>query len=185
MNRIRQIRQSLGISAETLAIHVGTTAVQIRRLETGARKLTVDWMQKIATALNVTPADLLDSAALAELDDDVIPAQHRANGASRALERRNIKLYEVVGTSITDSGIVPQARIAVDQDPQAIADRQTGQIVLCKIAPRMEPEQSYLALRVWIAPNMVVTNRPGSNLATKLDDPTLAVEIVGVIFADE
>jgi hypothetical protein len=44
-----------------LANKVGSTSQQIGRLEKGERRLTTDWMEKIAHALDVLPEDLISS----------------------------------------------------------------------------------------------------------------------------
>jgi phage repressor protein C with HTH and peptisase S24 domain len=62
-NRIASLRQARGWSQEELAKLVGTTNQQIGRLESGARRLTVEWMNRISRALGVVPADLLASTA--------------------------------------------------------------------------------------------------------------------------
>jgi len=43
-----------------LAERVGSTPQTISRLETGNMTLSVDWMQKLATALEIHPTDLLE-----------------------------------------------------------------------------------------------------------------------------
>jgi transcriptional regulator with XRE-family HTH domain len=58
-NRIRQLRKANGLSQQQLAEATGTSNQMIGYLERGERGLTVDWMEKIAAALQVTPADLL------------------------------------------------------------------------------------------------------------------------------
>lgn len=58
-NRIAELRQARDWSQEHLAKLVGTTNQQIGRLESGARRLTVDWMERVAQAFGVNPADLL------------------------------------------------------------------------------------------------------------------------------
>jgi transcriptional regulator with XRE-family HTH domain len=67
-NRIRDLRLGAGLSQAELAELVGTTQAQIARLETGERRLTVEWMQRIARALSLRPSDLLPTAALADVD---------------------------------------------------------------------------------------------------------------------
>lgn len=62
-NRIREIRERLGLTQEQLAERVGTTAQQISRLEKGQRGLDVPWMEKIAAALGEKPAALIDQIA--------------------------------------------------------------------------------------------------------------------------
>lgn len=59
-NRIRQIRERLGWTARELAEKVGTTEQQICRLETGTRKLTVEWLLSLCGAMDVTADELVD-----------------------------------------------------------------------------------------------------------------------------
>ena len=59
-NWIRELRQKLGLSTRTLAERVDTTGATISRFETGKQSLSQAWLQKIAAALGVSAADLLD-----------------------------------------------------------------------------------------------------------------------------
>lgn len=58
-NRIRPLREERGLTQDTLAERVGTTKMQISRLERGERRLTQGWMEKIGAALACPPAALL------------------------------------------------------------------------------------------------------------------------------
>jgi transcriptional regulator with XRE-family HTH domain len=58
-NRILEIRKAQKITLAVLAEKTNSTPQQIGRLEKGERRLTTDWMQKIAKALNVLPEDLM------------------------------------------------------------------------------------------------------------------------------
>lgn len=58
-NRIAELRQAKGWSQEDLAKRIGSSNQQIGRLEAGARRLTVDWMERIAGALGVPVTELL------------------------------------------------------------------------------------------------------------------------------
>ena len=58
-NRLREFRDLAGLSMQALADRVGTTAPQINKLEKGERRLTLDWMTRLATALGIDPRDLL------------------------------------------------------------------------------------------------------------------------------
>jgi transcriptional regulator with XRE-family HTH domain len=58
-NRIRQIRERLGWTAKELAQKVGTTEQQICRLETGNRKLTVEWLLSLCGAMDVSADELV------------------------------------------------------------------------------------------------------------------------------
>lgn len=62
-NKIRKIREELGLTLEQVAEISGTSAQQIARLEVGDRRLTDDWMRRIAPALGVPPAALLADLA--------------------------------------------------------------------------------------------------------------------------
>lgn len=58
-NRLREIRKRLGLTLNEVAEAAGTTNQQIGMLERGNRKLTVEWMNRLATVLGVEPKDLL------------------------------------------------------------------------------------------------------------------------------
>jgi transcriptional regulator with XRE-family HTH domain len=58
-NRIRELRKIRGLSLESLAERMETSNQQVSRLETGRRRLTIEWMRKAAKALEVEMAELL------------------------------------------------------------------------------------------------------------------------------
>ena len=58
-NRIKELRKAGGLPLKKLAELVGTSNQQISHLEKGRRRLTLEWMERIAKALNCQPADLL------------------------------------------------------------------------------------------------------------------------------
>lgn len=60
-NRIAQIRQLKGMSLTEVAAAASTTKAQIQKLEKGGRRLTLDWMERIARALGVSVVDLIPS----------------------------------------------------------------------------------------------------------------------------
>lgn len=59
-NRIQEIRKNQGLSGAQLAELIGTSQQQIQRLENGERKLSLDWMERIAKALKCEIRDLLN-----------------------------------------------------------------------------------------------------------------------------
>jgi phage repressor protein C with HTH and peptisase S24 domain len=63
MNRIRELREERRLSQERLAELAATTRQQIDRLEKGQRGLDLKWMVRIARALDVPVAALVDSQA--------------------------------------------------------------------------------------------------------------------------
>lgn len=60
-NRIRVIREARGISLEALATEAGTTNQQVSLLETGKRRLTVEWLLRLAEPLKCHPWELVAS----------------------------------------------------------------------------------------------------------------------------
>jgi phage repressor protein C with HTH and peptisase S24 domain len=61
-NRLREFRERSGLSMQALADRAGTTASQVNKLEKGERRLTLDWMTRLATALGIETGDLLPAA---------------------------------------------------------------------------------------------------------------------------
>ncbi len=58
-NRIRTLRKQKALNQQELAERIGTTGQQVGHLEAGRRKLTQDWMERLAQGLDCEPADLL------------------------------------------------------------------------------------------------------------------------------
>lgn len=58
-NCIKEIRKQKGITQVELAKRLGISQGAIQKLETGERGLDLDWIEKIAKALNVEPWQLL------------------------------------------------------------------------------------------------------------------------------
>ena len=58
-NRIKEFRRARGWSMQKLADSIGTTKSQIDKLEKGGRRLTVDWMVRLAKGLGCDPRELM------------------------------------------------------------------------------------------------------------------------------
>jgi transcriptional regulator with XRE-family HTH domain len=58
-NRIRELREARHLTLDQVAAAAETSRQQVHRLETGARRLTVGWMRRLAPVLAVPPAALL------------------------------------------------------------------------------------------------------------------------------
>lgn len=78
-NRIRELRKQRGWSASQLAEAVGTSYQQIYRLEHGERRLTLDWMQRLARALEVPPEHLMPSGTRKTLDSEFVDLEIRGS----------------------------------------------------------------------------------------------------------
>lgn len=57
--RIREQRKACGLTLKQLADKVGTTPQTIQRLETANMSVTIEWLSKIANALNLKVSDLI------------------------------------------------------------------------------------------------------------------------------
>ena len=58
-NRLKEIRTKRKLSQQQLADLAGTSNPQIGRLESGQRKLTREWAERLASALNCTAAEIM------------------------------------------------------------------------------------------------------------------------------
>lgn len=67
-NRIAEVRKAQGLTLQVLADRVGASNQQISHLEKGRRGLTVDWVDRLADALNCHPFDLLEAPPQAKTE---------------------------------------------------------------------------------------------------------------------
>jgi len=58
-NRVKAFREARGLSLDGLAGLADTTNQQISHLETGKRRLTVEWLQRLGSALGCHPWELV------------------------------------------------------------------------------------------------------------------------------
>lgn len=181
MNRIKYLRDKRDWSQAELARRAGTTQPTINRLETGEAQLTVEWMRRLAQAFGVPPIDLLATAVVAELRDDV--EEYTPDGdpvVMAALGSRRLQAYKVTQPVLALLGYMPGVSIVVDATHLETDRIKTGQCVLAHVRTR-DGTASGLLLRQFIAPGLLTTNRPGRNVSIELGDDELAVEIRGVV----
>lgn len=62
-NRIRELRLRQDLTLQRLADRIGTTPQQIHRLERGVRRLSTEWMERVASGLGVHPTELIANEA--------------------------------------------------------------------------------------------------------------------------
>lgn len=182
MNRIREIRRSKKVSAEELADRIGTSPTQVRRLEKGTRKLTEEWMRLIANALGVHPAELLDTAARAEVCDDVTledPAE--MGNIVVALRTKSMRFYRVITDAVADTGLGPGSIVLADESEEAARAARSGDVVIAEVPrPGASP---VLIMRVLVWPDLLVTNRHEANVAIKSSE--LDARIRAVVAVDQ
>ena len=91
-NRIRELRKIAGLTQTELGKLVGLHQTQIGNLENGGRNLTLEWARRIAKALDVRVADLLDDQDNPDrlsLEEQELLAHYRsADQAQRAMVQR-------------------------------------------------------------------------------------------------
>lgn len=86
-NRIRELRMEAKLSQQALGDAIGVSKVTISDLERGSMQLTVEYMRRIARALEVEAADLLprtdNPVALSAKERELIERLRRANEDQR------------------------------------------------------------------------------------------------------
>jgi transcriptional regulator with XRE-family HTH domain len=73
-NRIRELREALNLTQQSLADQMGVSQSQIDRLEKGQRKLTQDWVFRFARIFQVDPMLIRRGPVRANLDQIVSEA---------------------------------------------------------------------------------------------------------------
>src|SRR5678810_1361324 len=109
ITRIREVRRARGMTLDDVAKACvpPTTPQTIGRLETGTRTVSVGWLNRIANALGVDAADLVDHPDRAELEVIAVLGTHGAHAPRRAglvVPPRNApgQVAMTVATSIGD-----------------------------------------------------------------------------------
>lgn len=178
MNRIKEIREREGLTQDELAVRMGTTSQQVGRLENGQRKLTVEWMNKLAIALDCYPSDLIENAIIADMINEVEPAEPSGlESVRKALADRGISTYVVKVDSV--ASVLPVGTvITVDETIKDFDAVESGQVVLINLAEKGAKDR-VKALRVYIRPGLLSTNRSRGNTAFRTDDKAFEVELVG------
>src|SRR6476661_3053444 len=85
ITRIREVRRARGLTLDEVAGRCDppTTPQTIGRLETGARTVSVSWLNRIARALGVEAQDLVEGAPAPELKVAAILRQGGATPPSK------------------------------------------------------------------------------------------------------
>jgi transcriptional regulator with XRE-family HTH domain len=88
-NLLEKLRKSRGLTLQRAAQLIGTSYQQLRRLELGKRRLTIDWARRIADAYGVDARDLIAGSGprMAQVlgyvgaGEEVYPIDDLAHGA--------------------------------------------------------------------------------------------------------
>jgi transcriptional regulator with XRE-family HTH domain len=92
-NRVRELRVGAGLTIEAMANALSVSKAQVSMLETGHRRLTVDWLIRIAEVLQCHPWLLVSDGAdlAANAQEQAVLRRHRewqTNGRAARIEGR-------------------------------------------------------------------------------------------------
>lgn len=135
-----KLREAKNLSRAQLAARCNpvTSSQQIERLEKGERRLTVDWIERVARALGVEPSELLNG------NDQQFPMTQEVAGEV-ALELGRIALQggEPSPAIVADLALVIQAMSETfARHPQARADPEVARPVIDLLAHRLARQSS-------------------------------------------
>ncbi len=125
INSIRAMRRAKGLTLEEVAARCQppTTAQTIGRLETGTRTLSIDWLNRIAAAIDVEPRDLLRLE-----EDEAVPIVALLDGSGAHAPTR----AESLPVLRPDAGTVA---LRIDA---TIGEYRSGDVVWCRRLARAD-----------------------------------------------
>ncbi len=179
-NRIEELREERGWSRSMLVDKVEEATgqriqvEQLGKLERRERQLTPKWMFTFAETFGVEPIDLIDLAAMAGSTDDVAPLNEGPH--AEALAERGLRYYSVISDVCSESGYSKGKTLLADESADALARAKSGDLVVVEFRPGREG--SLLLLRVFVAPGLLVTNKPTSNAAMKVGKNRIVAVVV-------
>lgn len=179
MNRIRELREAAGLTTQQLADRVGTSQPQITRLETGGRRLTLHWMQRLADALNVEPQDLIAPAPMARFTNEARRIEPIDPIVKAALRGTGREAYEIKAKSINRKGIDAGDKVVVEPGPDSATNLPDGALVIAEVFD-VASRKKKLIVRQFVAPALLILNshdKTGPSVDLFRHD----VKIVGVI----
>ena len=101
-NRLRELRERGGLSQKALGESVGTSQEQIQRLETGERKLTVEWAKRLAGPLGCYWVEIIEEMPHYKPDEEALVSLYRRlSEDQRGLAR---SLVTALAERATDTG---------------------------------------------------------------------------------
>lgn len=131
ITRIREVRRARGMTLDEVAkaCRPATTPQTIGRLETGMRTVSIGWLNRIAAALGVTAADLVDNPEQRELQ---VIATLGANGTATAPRRAALMVPPTIAPDQVGIGVAG-----------SVGDYRAGDDIWCD---RIEPADFARAL---------------------------------------
>ena len=156
-NRIRELRKARGLSGEELAQATGTSVQQIYRLETGARRLTIEWVRRLAKGLGCSEYEFLPESAPKGLncavlgyiaDQQTVTRYEKKQALAPAVGGRDLAAVEVLSVSLRpryDEGDLLYFERQSSADPQdcigqeCLLELERGGLVLRTVIEVLAP----------------------------------------------
>lgn len=153
INRIRDIRKAKGLTLAQLAQGCAppTTAQTIGRLETGMRNLSLNWMNRIAAALEVDPQALVRSD---EAPQAMVVAALRIAGPEALSTRREAVLPTDLASGNEASGTPSHMVLLVEE---SVGEFRPGDMLWLE---QLQPDKAANAIN-----RDVLVPRPGGRFA--------------------
>jgi len=179
---IREVRRAKGLTLEEVAQRCvpPTTAQTVGRLETGTRTVSVGWLNRIAAALGVDAADLVDHPERAELEVIAVLGSAGAHAPRRqglVVPPRNApgQVAMTVAASTGDYRAgdeiwldrLPPERFATALNRDVLVPRPAGRFLFGRLINRDEDKLQLLPLEAG-GRQQVIPNPPWLGLAVKL-----------------
>jgi transcriptional regulator with XRE-family HTH domain len=183
MNRIQYLRDKAGLTQGQLAakmreINPGckVTQTNISRWENGERFPRGENLVMLAEALGVQPADLIESVLAVDLRDEFEPV---VTVVSSALIKLGAKAYRVTADSVERAGIKNGDIVLLISTPEAVNTLIPGDFVA--VEAENEDGNHVRILRQFLPPDLLTTNRNGTNLSVRISDTPHALRIVAKV----
>lgn len=189
-HRIKELREMRGMSQERLGALIGRSKSVISRLEDGTTQLDLKITSKIADALGVSLAEVLNietsggpRLAPDGLAEDLKPYTALADDSLMSVNRGpNKSLYQVQTNAVELSGIRRGDIVEMDDSAEACRRVVPLQVVRVLYHPPNSPNRAFELLRLYLPPRKLITNS-GSADAPTLDMQLDDAHIVAVVSA--
>jgi transcriptional regulator with XRE-family HTH domain len=147
--RIREFRKMRAMTLKELAERIGTTPQTVQRLETDNMTVSTDWLEKIAQALQVEPADLLGGASSRQIPllgrigqqgylhsapaDQSSFVHLEAPAESPVAARLDVAVGPFTAGTVLVANRLREADLANAHGMDCIAALESGPILLCRV----------------------------------------------------
>lgn len=190
-NRIRELRKARGLTVEELAEKAELSHSYISRLETGRRRLSREIAERIANAMTVSTAEVMDLVTNERerqgrgpshgLSEDAAPYVHVGESAPMVPRAGpNTDPWQVKSNVLDKIGITDGDIIYVDLSAEAVDNVKPLQSVIAQIYSDDDGLNAATVLRQFVPPSLLITNTSGEN-APPLDLDKGEAYVKGVV----